>query len=194
MKYIFLLVTMLFNSSVFAQSLNKLDEKNGFKSYKLGSNVSEYRLKKYGGFPVDDEKDYYMGYCKTYESNQTYSIGDLKISNASFMAFSNKIIRIDLNADVAQTKEFIQLYSNLYGKPQISSGTSKFYNIKNYSWTGNKVKLIVKKISNKFSGEESHTTIVYISIPLLNQMRNKEKVTTQERPEIELMVFSMFAN
>ncbi|HET9505828.1 MAG TPA: hypothetical protein VFO93_19940 [Hymenobacter sp.] len=194
----------MLNSSVClvskAQSILKLDEKNGFKNFLFGSNVSEYNNLVYSGslFAKYNQEfverfDGYLDFdIKSYtQNNSANKIGDLEIGKPTYYFFNKRLLRVDFYVDNRVGKELLTLYRSLYGGPTIVDADNILgANVTTYLWKGSKVNLSVSICKNPYRGSISSNDkneppsyfVRYLSIPMLakkkgadNALQNKAK-------------------
>lgn len=150
------LVFSLIFSNLFSQSISNLDEKNGFKDFKLGSTLDSYNssIRLLATFPDKSKIYLYTGSCcKTLFS---YSLDTIQLR-----FFENKLVGIYLNTQyfrkptknpnpsyeelAAFRKDDFESIKNsftqLFGKPTSADYSEKSVDAVTYEWKGNKVVL-----------------------------------------------------
>ncbi len=157
MRNILFLLFLIFSfqaNSLLAQSIEKLDEKNGFKSFKIGDNKSKYEGNlTFSEFIAEDKITVY-----SYSGNEPdlYLVFDTKIDFIKlFFDSSNKLIGISLykkyspNGDhfgeaINDNKILLNNFEELFGKAngKIDVTTSKVERI-GFSWTSKNLVLEV---------------------------------------------------
>ncbi|WP_299821097.1 hypothetical protein [uncultured Pontibacter sp.] len=161
MRFIILFSIVLMSIvNVYGQNLSKLDEKNGFKNFKLGSLKSNYPNLVYYGFILSELDDNYSkeydGYLdhslKSYvKRNDDVKIGDIEISEPTYYFFNNKLLRIDFTLLNSNGKELLKLYTSLYGSPVVKKERNSLgAEITNYVWKGKRVNLIMTYCGKPF--------------------------------------------
>lgn len=176
MRKIFLkfVVAFIISSPVMCQTIDKLDEKNGYKDFKLGDSYSKWENQlKYEGDYDDGSKAYsYQGECckKIFEYNIEEII--LRFSN-------NKLVIIDITTEKFQKEYNISgkytdwravdfesinsSFSIIFGKPtqvEMSKDTGEVIHI----WAGKKVMLISRYENLGYkSGDRQIITIIDIN-------------------------------
>ena len=130
-KAILISFFILLTSIVFGQSINDLDARNGFKTIKLGSDISDFK-DKIG--PVSGEKDGVIMYIYSPSDVDLKTVFDSKFDNIYLIFKNSKLIGIQLKKKFSDfipaveeikliTKNFIQLFGNYNSTINESSPT-----------------------------------------------------------------------
>ncbi|MDX1627493.1 MAG: hypothetical protein R3345_02270 [Fulvivirga sp.] len=129
---VFLILLMAVPIGLFAQSVEELEKRNGFKDIKLISSPHSYEgleLKKEG---VDDET---FPNTRIYEAKKGHyeRIGKIKIHDLEVYAYKDSIYKI-----VVVTEKDPKLYQGmkkLFGEPEYAYGSDRYY------WMTDKLRL-----------------------------------------------------
>src|SRR5687767_10661203 len=110
MRHVVLITFMLYSAISYAQTIEKLDEKNGFKDFKLGDHVS-----KYNGRLIDKKTSVAYPSIATYHwSGDTQYLFEYPITEIDliFMYDSLCVIRLYIRSDdaIVASTDFIDLY------------------------------------------------------------------------------------
>lgn len=150
------LLNMLLAIICYGQSVKQLDQINGFKEFKLGSNISQY-LDKYDLEPyhsdIKPENDWSYGLSNEHLEKYDFSIGGKKPTGLGLEAFNNKIYVINLYFNDLP----IDVIKEAFGPPTkvtdelsiYNAYRSSEYNTDTYYWEGEKVKLSWEGRANK---------------------------------------------
>ncbi|RMZ60381.1 hypothetical protein D1632_05440 [Chryseobacterium nematophagum] len=132
----------------FGQSIAQLDEKNGFKDFKLGDSYSKWSSQlKYGGKNSDNTEAYdYVGTCCNMLFNYPLKNIRLIFSNSKLIGimlqttYFQKPYNISNEFTKWRSQDFESIndsFTQLFGEP-----TSAKLEEASFSWTGRKVTLI----------------------------------------------------
>lgn len=203
-----LFLVILFSAiSVSGQSLSELDEKNGFKTSKLGSHKSSFSNLTITGIFSDLNDNYspeYDGYLdydiKGYRKrNDDEKIGDISIISPNYYFYQSQLISLYFTATNTNANKLLNLYSSLYGKPIVKKEQNKLgRTIINYVWSGKKVRLVMTYNPEPHRGftrvgeekrDEPYYEIRYLSIPLIAKRKaditaNKQKLNQQRANDL----------
>jgi hypothetical protein len=142
------LILLIFSSRFFAQTIDKLDEKNGFKDFKLGDNFSKWQYEvEYEGTWEDGTKGY------VYKGNCCNKLFDYPIENITLKFADNKLVTIMISTkkfqrEYKESGEYTKWRSNDF--ENINSSFSYLFGKQTtivvekdtYVWSGNKVMLL----------------------------------------------------
>jgi hypothetical protein len=139
--------SLMFQGAAFAGSIDDLDNKYGFQSYKFGTAPSKHLLSK------TTEQLHEPGVDCFILHNVHVAGVPLKVT---LFYYKNKLIIVNLDTDKDANETVLRVFRQAYGEPSSSDDLNH-----NYSWLGNRVALIYKfNIFNK----ETHITMGEISL------------------------------
>lgn len=151
-RIILALLTLVMHNCTQAQTIEVLDEKNGFRELKLGSLISDYPgLEKktssndnlftlyYGGIPYSGQGDYYLN-----KPNELYrNLQNTEILRIYVKSFEGRIEEISLY--LILTPSLLEYFQMAFGKPNFVD--CKCINqpdaIQLYNWVGENVSLFI---------------------------------------------------
>ncbi|MBT2558973.1 hypothetical protein J7E24_14355 [Hymenobacter sp. ISL-91] len=123
-----------------AQSVAALDAKYGFRQYKFGLSSSMIAgLVKLKKDPYDNK--YIVKYQK---KDEDLMVGPYKLKNITYEFYKDKLMHIQLEADMVNSNGILELLQRLYGHPtQVLDGTKTKSDTNGREWFGKKVELSV---------------------------------------------------
>jgi len=129
----FLLVFVL---AIAADSNKALDEKNGFKKYKLGTPINSYP-----GFKISNEKPSTDSCSLLYEKTPELSdnIGEVKVSKIIATTSRDTVVKIEVPLAEANIPKLLEVFSKEFGKYTTSDNAGD----PSYKWEGDNVKMIL---------------------------------------------------
>ncbi|MBL6447444.1 hypothetical protein JMN32_14090 [Fulvivirga sp. 29W222] len=160
-------LTMLFlviSSSMFAQDVEELDRRNGFKDIKMASSITTYEGLEY----KKDIEDKVFPEAKLYTSKKGYyeNIGSLKIFDLEVKVYKDSIFEIKVI-----TEKDPNLYKGLkraFGEPKFAYRTNKYY------WKSERLKLLYSSYSN------NKIEMVYRSFLMNNKLKEEKQQVVEE--------------
>ncbi|HET6992641.1 MAG TPA: hypothetical protein VFJ43_15005 [Bacteroidia bacterium] len=127
----------LFVLIVAADSKNALDEKNGFKKYKLGTLVSSYPGFKYADAKHQSQRTDSCAVVYEKEAEMSDNIGETKVSKIYLTASNDTIVKIEVPLAEAGIPKIVESFSKEFGKyTKTDNGGNT-----TYEWEGTNVKM-----------------------------------------------------
>jgi len=147
-------------------SLKKLDERNGFKGFVLGDSIKNYESLKYTGNSDDggDEQYEASGFSKR--------LGDADVRSLSVSAFEGRITAISASFLGARGHKIKKVLEHAYGPP---TEPAKSGNFKDCHWRSDKVRLSLFYAEDDPDG---FVVMVFVSREMVDlKMRREEEAT-----------------
>lgn len=151
-----------------------LDIENGFKEYKLGSNVSAYDLSNFSKIKVDT-LDYIYKYA---DYNET--INGIRINNLTLQFKETLLSKVLVEFDISQKSNFIAInnyYAELFGTPDIISKNSL-----QRTWKGSDIILNIEP-------ENEISKTIYVSFESIKVNQKIEELKKSRTPR-KVITFS----
>ena len=177
-------VLILSTSMINAQSLKNIDDKNGFKSFKLGSKYTPVN-----GTKVKDES----GAEKVVIHRADEMIGDIPIKSIELFYLRDTLARIEVKVSPENNARLIEACKNSFGTPtadfcdNVATRTKKNENLTTgkyyrdqYKWKASKITLDYFYQYPIVSGDPYATKDLYIAYSLNNyatRLQNAKKGT-----------------
>lgn len=164
MAFRLIIALLLVGSAGFAQGVEELDRRNGFKDIKMASNVTAYEgleFKKDIEDEVFPEAQLYTARKGHYESIGTLKIYDLEVKVYKDSIFEIKVI----------TEKDANLYKGLkkaFGEPEFAYRANKYY------WQTERLKLLYGSHSN------NKIEMVYRSFLMSDKLKEDKKQVVEE--------------
>jgi len=138
---------------------NKLDEKNGFKSFQFSMSVAEAeRIQKPTAKIEIKNID---NTVLSYEKNEYFNIGQYPISRVGLRFFKDKLYRIDIEISSYQS-EIYQTFTHAFGQPyENESWTKGERSLRAKSWEGEAVLCTILAEKNSLEETGWDTIIIY---------------------------------
>lgn len=166
MKWRMVLAAMMMNAAAFAQSVDELDNKAGFKEYKIGDSLSVH-ADKITFTKTLDNADTKLYLVKDRVSVKSYT-GEIELE--FYKGRVQEIIVSFKNSSKGDFEDILNSLVTLYGPYQKSKEKSqavaRFEKI--HEWTGKKIKL-------RIGYDENYklTEMVYIGVEDLEKLKNE---------------------
>ena len=153
-----------------AQSVDKLSEKNGFKTLVLGSDITAIKSKlEY--LSSDHSLDRDSCYYQDYKDTALYSIGDIKLTGVTLRIFKNKILSIIITFDKKNGPDLMAVYLKAFGL--YSERPNRFMD--KYYWYSPNVKLFLNyDLTSKLP------MAMYTSVPLNDEVERNSRDKTKK--------------
>lgn len=165
-KITLLLLLLMFLSETFAQNLKKLDEKNGFRNYIFGTNISQYPDLK----EIADEEGYYTSLI------DTLKIGDYDLKRIAYSFYKDKLTEIVIETEgYLNSRGFLSILQKAYG-----SGYKPNRYMEKYAWLGKKVKMMYQE--NSITND---ATVLIFSVEL-SKLKDQEEENSVEKATKDL--------
>jgi len=156
-KIVFVIVSCLFISNIFAQDINFLDEKKGFKDFTIGDSYAKWQNQiQLNSFDKQDST-----YSYKYTGTCCQDVFNYSIEGIQLKFYKNKLVSIFIVTDFFQngkptwrTDDYMSInksLSNLFGKESLINMDEKTGNA-TYTWQGQKVILMSMYDYSGFSG------------------------------------------
>ncbi|HEX8427728.1 hypothetical protein [Hymenobacter sp.] len=144
-----------------------IDEKNGFRTYHFGDDISMCPDLEYFMNLGKDVRIYHMK-----KSKENMKIGDAPLESISYSFYKGKFYetQLDIVGGYTGLDKVIAALESLYGKPTEVGKISKWA-----SWTGQKAKAVATMAN---SSRDARLTIT--SLPISKQIEEEEKAASQE--------------
>jgi hypothetical protein len=166
MKAFLTVVGLIAFMSVSAQSIDELDRKAGFKEYKIGDTLSEHESKiKF--MRVLDNADTRLYLVKDLVSVKSYT-GEVELE--MYKGKVQEIVVSFKNSTKAGFEDILKSLETLYGPYSKDKEKSKAFDRyeKLYSWTGQRIKLIVGYDENY-----KLTKLIYVENTSLEKLKEE---------------------
>ena len=192
MKSTFTLIVMLVFMSLAAVSQNgsKLDENNGFKTFKFGDKIKPYLAQK--------------AFSDNYILNEQHvlripgkdmMVGDIPIKCIDLYFINDSLCKIEVFFKVMYNEELIAACKNVFGAPDSThyksdtTGTNENLSpmiVSECFWNGKKINLTYVDLSNRFYSIPEKDKPIYkkLTVSMVYQLNNYQELLNNKKETI----------
>jgi len=185
-----ILLSLFCSLSIIAQSGSKLDDNNGFKTFKFGEKIKPYlNLKSFSdNYMLNDQHVLRI-------PGKDLSVGDIPVKCIDLYFIGDSLCKIEVFFKVMNNEELIAACKNVFGNPDSvhykndSSGEGENISamiIKECYWHGRDINLTYSDLSNRYYTIPQKDSPIYkkLTVSLVYKLNNYEQLIASKKEEI----------
>ncbi len=185
------MMALCFNLTVIAQNGSKLDENNGFKTYKFGDKLKPYlNLKSYSDNNIINNQHVLR------IPGKDLMVGDLPVKYIDLYFIDDSLAKIEVFFIVKYNEDLIAACKNVFGTPDSThyktdtTGTNENVSAmipKDCYWHGHNINLTYSDLSNKYYNNNQKDSPIYkkLTVSLVYKLNSYESLIDVKKEEIK---------
>jgi hypothetical protein len=190
-NFLLILMSVCLAISVMAQSGTKLDENNGFKTYKFGD-----KLKPYLALRTFSDNNIINNQHVLRIPGKDLTVGDIPVKCLDLYFIDDSLAKIEVFFNVKYNEDIIAAVKNVFGAPDSShfknDTTGEKENIsamiaKECYWHGKNINLSYSDLSNRFYNNAQKDSPIYkrLTVSLVYKLNSYENLVEGKKEEVK---------